>query len=88
MKIELLNPKIHNRNQFDCGVDVLNEYLRHFANQDSKKNLSRIHVLADKERIIGYYSISSHSVLTSELPDNQSKYSYSMVLPNVKTKKS
>jgi len=82
MKFELLNPKKHNRKKFDCGVDVLNIYLQQFANQDQNKDLSRIHVLADKERIIGYYSISSHSVSSHELPDNQrfSKYLYTPFL--------
>jgi hypothetical protein len=82
MKFELLNPKKHNRKKFDCGVDALNIYLQHFANQDQNKDLSRIHVLADKERIVGYYSISSHSISTNELPDNQrlSKYLYTPFL--------
>ena len=71
MKFELLNTKKHNRVQFDCGVDELNYYLQRFANQDQKRDLSRIHVLAEETRIIGYYSISSHSVLTHELPDKQ-----------------
>ncbi|WP_428356503.1 GNAT family N-acetyltransferase [Methyloprofundus sp.] len=71
MKFELLNTKQHNRQQFDCGVNVLNIYLQRFANQDQKRNLTRIYVLAEETRIIGYYSISAHSVLTNELPDGK-----------------
>ena len=71
MKFELLNTKRHTQKQFDCGVDVLNIYLQRFANQDQKRNLTRIYVLTEETRIIGYYSISAHSVLTNELPDNQ-----------------
>jgi len=37
MKIELLNTEKHNRKQFDCGVNVLNIYLKQLANQDQKK---------------------------------------------------
>ena len=70
MKFELLNSKQHNRNQFDCGVNALNIYLQRTANQDQKKNLSRIYVLTKESQIVGYYSISAHSVLTNDLPAN------------------
>ena len=69
MKFELLDTKKHNRNDFDCGIEALNTYLQRFANQDQKRDLSRVHVLADETRIIGYYSISSHAVATNDLPD-------------------
>ncbi|TXL20843.1 GNAT family N-acetyltransferase [Methylococcaceae bacterium HT5] len=62
---------------YECGVDELNNYLQRFANQDQKRDLSRIHVLAEEMRIIGYYSISSHAVLTHELPDKQRISHYS-----------
>ncbi len=71
MKVELLDSKKHNRIQFDCGINVLNTYLQRFANQDQKRNLTRIYVLAEETCIIGYYSICAHSVPTDELPDNK-----------------
>ena len=70
MKIELFNSKKHNRIPFDCGDNALNTYLQRFANQDQKRNLTRIYVLAEETRIIGYYSICAHSVSTDELPKN------------------
>jgi len=76
MKFELLSPQKHDRKQFDCKIDALNTYLQRFANQDQKKDLSRVHVLAKDTRIIGYYSISSHSVPTSNLPDKQQSTHY------------
>lgn len=69
MKIELLNTEKHNRKQFDCGVNVLNIYLQQLANQDQKRNLTRVYVLTEETRIIGYYSISAHSVLSDDLSD-------------------
>jgi len=69
MKFELLNTKYHNRSQFDCGVPALNNYLQRTANQDQKKNLSRTYVLAEQSQIIGYYSISAHSVLSENMPE-------------------
>jgi ribosomal protein S18 acetylase RimI-like enzyme len=79
MKIELLNPKVHNRTQFDCGVNALNAYLQCVANQDQKRNLTRVYVLTEKTDILGFYSISSHSVSMDELPDNLRLGSYRSV---------
>ena len=46
--IELLD-KIHNRNDFDCGNDLLNNYLRTQAGQDAKRKLSACFVLTETE---------------------------------------
>jgi len=68
MKFEPLDSKKHLRKQFDCGVMSLNLYLQQFANQDQKRGLTRIYVLADDLKIVGYYSICAHSVPTDQLP--------------------
>ncbi len=68
MKFEILNPKKHNRSDFDCGVDILNFYLKKVANQNQKRILSRVYVLSDNTTIIGCYSISAHSVSRDNLP--------------------
>lgn len=68
-KFELLEPKKHDRKNFDCGVAALNRYLQQFANQDQKRGLTRVYVLAESQQIIGYYSISADSVPTGDLPD-------------------
>jgi Predicted acetyltransferase len=69
MKFERLQPKLHDRKNFDCGDAALNLYLRQFANQDQNRGLSRVYVLAEQRRIVGYYSISAYSVATDELAD-------------------
>jgi GNAT superfamily N-acetyltransferase len=69
MKFEQLDPKKHNREGFDCGVTVLNRYLRQVANQDQKRGLTRVYVLAEEQQIIGYYSICAHSVPTDQLSE-------------------
>jgi len=78
MEFELLNSKKHDRKSFDCGVEELNLYLQIYANQDQKRSLTRVYVLAEKTKIIGYYSISAHSVLRNNLPKDQkiSGYDY------------
>ncbi|MGU3494400.1 GNAT family N-acetyltransferase [Xanthobacteraceae bacterium A53D] len=68
MDIAPFDPKRHDRGSFDCGVDALNRYIRELANQDIKRSLTRVHVLADGPRIVGYYTISAHSVARSALP--------------------
>jgi predicted N-acetyltransferase YhbS len=69
MKFELLDAKKHDRSSFDCGVNALNVYLQQFANQDQKRGLAKIYVLAEQVEIIGYYSLSAHSVATDNLPE-------------------
>lgn len=77
MKFEILNPNNHNRLDFDCGVEALNKYLQRIANQDQKRSLTKVYVLADEQEIIGYYSMSAHSVERDELPKNVKLGSYS-----------
>ncbi len=76
MKFERLDPKKHQRKTFDCGVVALNLYLQQFANQDQKRGLTRVYVLAEQQQIIGYYSICAHSVPTDQLPDNANTARY------------
>ncbi len=54
----------------------MNLYLESYANQDQKRNLTRIYVLADGATIMGYYSISAHSVSAESLPENKRMGSY------------
>jgi ribosomal protein S18 acetylase RimI-like enzyme len=68
MLIETLDPKRHNRADFDCGVQELNRYLQEFANQDQKRGLAKTYVLVDGTRIRGYYSLTAHSVTRKNLP--------------------
>ncbi len=68
MKFEILNTKEHNRKNFDCGVEVLNQYLEKYASQDQKRGLTKIYILSEDDIILGYYSLSAHSVLRDNLP--------------------
>ncbi len=68
--IELLDKK-HNRNDFDCGKELLNNYLKNQAGQDIKRKLSACFVLAEKETdsIQGYYTLSNNSIPLSCFPE-------------------
>lgn len=57
-----LDPALHDRRGFDCGVAELNEYLCSFAGQHRRKGISAVYVLADSEApavILGYYTLSA-----------------------------
>jgi ribosomal protein S18 acetylase RimI-like enzyme len=68
MLIETLDPKRHNRTDFDCGVQELNLYLQQFANQDQKRGLAKTYVLVDGVKIRGYYSLAAHCITRENLP--------------------
>ena len=73
LKVELLE-KSHIKDQFDCGVDSLNDYLIRYARQNDLKNISRTFVTVDEKKIIhGFYSINSASVECEDLPENITK---------------
>ena len=61
--IELLD-KIHNRNDFDCGNELLNNYLKNQAGQDAKRKLSACFVLTETETkaFKGFYTLSNNSI--------------------------
>lgn len=71
MITEPLDKHKHDRNHFDCGVEVLNNYLRLMANQQSSKDNTRTFVLIDEdhpETIIGYYTLTMTLLNLDALP--------------------
>jgi ribosomal protein S18 acetylase RimI-like enzyme len=77
LKIELIFEKfdknIHDRNSFDCGLEVLNSFFKKRANQEQKKNLSVTYVAAsastpDKKSIYGFYTLTNSSISFDKLP--------------------
>lgn len=67
--IELFDKK-HNRDEFDCGKELLNNYLKNQAGQDIKRKLSACFVLVENEsnNIIGYYTLSNNSIPLTSFP--------------------
>jgi ribosomal protein S18 acetylase RimI-like enzyme len=64
-----LDPKRHDRNLFSCGEFSLDNYLRTQASQDAKRRFAACFVASTFEgRIAGYYTLSSHAVLVTDLP--------------------
>jgi len=61
----------HRRREFSCGEQSLDEYIRRYARQDAKRNVSKVFVASppdDPGKILGYYTISAGSVQTPQLP--------------------
>ena len=71
-----LDTKKHNRNNFDCGVESLNNYLKLTANQQSNKDNSRTYILEDKDNnnfIVGFYTLTMANVNLSAFPSKLQK---------------
>lgn len=76
METVLLSKAKHNRQQFDCGVEALNNYLKIMAGQQAKKDNSRTYVLEDEKqagRIIGFYTLAMMPIELSGLPERLRK---------------
>ena len=71
-----LDPAIHDRQGFECGVPVLDEYLRRFAEQHRRRGISSVYVLTDSAqpaRILGYYMLSAAEVDAGRLTEAERK---------------
>ena len=60
----------HNRKDFNCGKDMLDNYLKRQANQDIKRKLSACFLIVDQENdlIKGYYTLSSSNIPLALVP--------------------
>jgi ribosomal protein S18 acetylase RimI-like enzyme len=70
--IAALDPKLHDRENFDCGKPALNRYLREQASQDMKRRAAGCWVLVDAAKpqtILGYYALSPEGVEAAALPE-------------------
>jgi GNAT superfamily N-acetyltransferase len=65
----------HNRNNFNCGKDLLNNYFWTQAKQDVKRKLSACFVLINNEtgKISGYYTLSGSSISNDLIPESFKK---------------
>lgn len=64
----------HRREEFDCGEETLNGYLRRYARQNHERNIARTFVAVDShDRVLGYYSLASASIEFESLPTAHAK---------------
>ena len=72
--IEPLDPARHRREEFDCGVSVLNEYLKTRARKDMDAGVAVCFVAvpeSDPGRIAGFYTLSAATIVRTDLPDEK-----------------
>jgi predicted N-acetyltransferase YhbS len=77
--------KLQDRTSFDCGAEPLNDYLKKYALQNQKKDAARTYVItAEKNRIVGYYTLVFGSVsfeeTTAEISAGLGKYPIPVIL--------
>lgn len=58
----------HDRASFFCGQPDLDDWFRHRASQDEKRNIARVFVAVDGAVTIGFYSLSALTVSLDDLP--------------------
>jgi len=67
--IEAFDGKRHDRDSFCCGVESLDRYFRSRARQDRDKYAAAVFGMAEGPRVIGYYTLSSYTIIPGELPN-------------------
>ena len=73
-QIELLSKK-HNKKEFDCGKEILDNYFQNQASQDVQRNLSACFVWEDMDSglIKGFYTLSNNGIPLNFIPDKWRK---------------
>ena len=74
--IEPLDPSKHRREEFDCGVGALNDYLKKRARKEMDVGLAVGFVAvpeSDPGCIAGFYTLSAATIVTTELPEAVTK---------------
>lgn len=60
-----------NRENFDCGVPELNDYLKKYARQNERRGIAKTFVAIPEEgsgEVAGYYSVSMAEIHCDSLP--------------------
>ena len=76
-KIELL-AKSHDRDEFDCGIESLNLFLKQTARQHAERGISRTYVLMGENAnapkpIIGFFALNLCQIKSEALSPEQAK---------------
>jgi len=69
--VECLDKAVHNRRDFDCGDQGLNDYLARTARQHVDKGYALVWVAVSEHgsaRVMGYYTLSMSSLAPDDLP--------------------
>jgi GNAT superfamily N-acetyltransferase len=62
--------KGHNTNNFDCGNEALNLYLKRYARQNEQREAARTYVVFKNDRVVGYYTLVYGSISWDKAPES------------------
>jgi GNAT superfamily N-acetyltransferase len=71
-RIEPLDER-RDRSGFECGTPALDAYFHRQVGQDVRRRVASAYTLIIDDRIAGYYTLSSTSIASSELPGSVAK---------------
>lgn len=76
LTIEPLESQRHDRSNFSCGRDSLDNYIRKQASQDLKRRVAIVFVLVEKPgiEVLAYYTLSSYTIEISALDESLAKH--------------
>ncbi len=63
----------HQLDEFDCGRDELNRFLKRQAWANQQSHSAQTYVLAREMRVLGYYSLAAGAVAHDEAPERVRK---------------
>ena len=79
-----LDPKLHDRKEFDCGVPALNTYLQKQAGASDRRSLTNTYVLVDTDnprQVIGFITLTYGECVS---PDSGPLKNYPHPVPAIK----
>jgi GNAT superfamily N-acetyltransferase len=59
---------LHELNDFFCGVDSLDDWLKRRARANQVSGASRSFVVADNHKVVGYYALASGAIAVTSSP--------------------
>ena len=62
--------ELHCLEQFNCGNDVLDDWLKRKAIKNETSHDTRTYVICEAQNVVGYYSIATGSIDHAELPSS------------------
>jgi predicted GNAT family N-acyltransferase len=74
--VEPLNPAKHRREEFDCGVAALNDFLQLRARKEMEAGTSACFVIVPEDNpgvVAGYYTLSAATVQRTAMPESVTK---------------
>jgi len=67
--IEPFGPQ-HDRPSFRCGNEALNRYFHERIRKEVEASVAAAFVMADGPAVLGYYTLSAHSIERNALPED------------------